>query len=528
VYPSKDGLSVYAHDITDRKSAEEERERRARQHALVADLGLRALASDDLQALMDEAVGLVARTLDVEFAGVGELAPRGEAVMFRAGVGWREGLVGQWIERQGRDSLMGYTLRRREPVIVEEIGSDRRFGAGEELRAHGVVSAVSVMIETPDGPFGVLAALSARRHSFSDADVAFVQSVANVLAGAVERGRAQERLGEVREIERRRIARDLHDEALQELTDALAQAAVGRHRGLAPPAAEKLVETLKRIGRQLRGAVYDLRITDEQSRPFPDALRALVETHRERAVDYDIALDIAEGTHRRLPDDHSGEVLRIVGEALTNARRHAGARHVVVRAGGDGRLYVEVTDDGRGFDPAAEPPRADSCGLRGMRERAALIGGELQVSSVPGTGTTVRLTLGLAAGDHARLQTARILLVEDHVAVREAVAAMLANEPDLDVVAQAGSMAEAREALGDVDVAIVDLGLPDGFGGDLIGELRAVNPAARALVLSASVDPAETSRAFAAGADGSLDKTAQLDEVAATVRRLLPAARQRS
>jgi DNA-binding NarL/FixJ family response regulator len=76
----------------------------------------------------------------------------------------------------------------------------------------------------------------------------------------------------------------------------------------------------------------------------------------------------------------------------------------------------------------------------------------------------------------------------------------LDREPDLTVVAQAGSLAEARGMLGAADVAVVDLGLPDGFGGDLIPELHGVNPRARALVLSASVDPAQI-----AGAAGSGD-----------------------
>ena len=73
------------------------------------------------------------------------------------------------------------------------------------------------------------------------------------------------------------------------------------------------------------------------------------------------------------------------------------------------------------------------------------------------------LALRPTDADQAR-QTVRILLVEDHTAVREAIAAMLAQEPDLNVVAQAGSLAEARRMLDDIDVAVIDLGLPDGFG----------------------------------------------------------------
>jgi DNA-binding NarL/FixJ family response regulator len=114
----------------------------------------------------------------------------------------------------------------------------------------------------------------------------------------------------------------------------------------------------------------------------------------------------------------------------------------------------------------------------------------------------------------------RVLLVEDHTAVRQAIAAMFEREPDFDVVGQAGSLAGARRLLREVDVAVVDLGLPDGYGGDLIKELSDVNPRAQALVLSASLDRAETARAVQYGAAGTLDKTARLAEVVNAVRRL--------
>ncbi|MCW3015699.1 MAG: domain S-box protein [Solirubrobacterales bacterium] len=523
VYPSDAGLSIHLHDISERKAAQEEISRRAEQQALVAELGQRALASDDLQPLLDEAVGLVARTLDVELAGVAEIAPDHEQIVLRAGVGWQEGVVGRRIGHERRDSLFGYTLRCPEPVIVDDMATDRRFTASATARDHGVVSALSVMIESPGEPFGVLAALSTLRRTFSSSDLSFVQAVANVLASAVERSRAQERLGEVREAERSRIARDLHDDALQELTDALVQADRGRSAGLTPDAAGRLISTLKHVGQQLRGAIYDLRVSDDVHRPFPDALRTLIDVQRSMAVDCEVDLDIGPGPRIGVLGNRGTEVLRIVGEALTNARRHSGARHVLVTARGseDGGLLVDVTDHGRGYDRADEPSGTGGRGIQGMRERAALLGADLDIRSTPRTGTTVRISLG-GARDARPRGTARILLVEDHAVVRQAIAAMFEHEPDLDVVAQAGSLAEARGMLHDVDVdvAILDLGLPDGRGGDLISDLRDVNPRAQAVVLSASLDPIEITRAIDSGAAAALDKTAELDELVDAVRRL--------
>jgi PAS domain S-box-containing protein len=393
-YPSEEGLSVYAHDISDRKRAEEERERRARQQALVADLGLRAIASDDLQSLMDEAVDLVARALEVEFAVLAETPAGSDDGIVRAGVGWREGVVGRRMARDP-DSQSGHALRGRKPVISEDHVADRRFRSTAIAREHGVVSALSVIIESPEEPFGVLGAASARPRAFSTSDVDFVQSVANVLANAVERARAHERLAEVREAERSRIARDLHDEALQDLTDALIQADGGRSGGLTADAAGMLGATLRRVSRQLRAAIYDLRLADE-GRPFPQALRGLVDVQRAVATDCQIDLDIDRELPIALLGDRGTEALRIVSEALTNARRHAAARHlrVTARRLEDSGLSIEVADDGRGFDPAAAPPRSDGRGIQGMRERAALLGADLDIRSSPQTGTIVRLQLG--------------------------------------------------------------------------------------------------------------------------------------
>src|SRR5918997_2363243 len=90
-YPSEDGLSIYFRDITERKRAEKEVQTRAHQQAIVAELGLRALANDDLMAVMDDVVALVAQTLHVQYTKIVELLPGGEKLLMRAGVGWKEG-----------------------------------------------------------------------------------------------------------------------------------------------------------------------------------------------------------------------------------------------------------------------------------------------------------------------------------------------------------------------------------------------------------------------------------------------------
>ena len=118
----------------------------------------------------------------------------------------------------------------------------------------------------------------------------------------------------------------------------------------------------------------------------------------------------------------------------------------------------------------------------------------------------------------------RILLVEDHAAFRQTLALVLSGEPGFEVVAQAGTLAEARQVVGGLpegpDLGIVDLSLPDGEGVEMIAELRGANPHFVALVLTASLDRAEHARAVEAGAAGVLHKSADVDEILDATRRL--------
>jgi DNA-binding NarL/FixJ family response regulator len=113
----------------------------------------------------------------------------------------------------------------------------------------------------------------------------------------------------------------------------------------------------------------------------------------------------------------------------------------------------------------------------------------------------------------------RVLVVEDQALVREAVVAMFDHEPGFTVV-QAGSLTEARRLFEAIDVAILDLSLPDGNGADLIPELHAANPHAIAVVLTSSIDPGDVAEALQRGAAAVLNKLDDLDQLLAIVKRL--------
>ena len=208
-----------------------------------------------------------------------------------------------------------------------------------------------------------------------------------------ERKRAEAALREIREGERARMARDLHDGALQDLTYALLEAQVVRMLNSNPDLEGRLtdeIEALKSTERRLRAAVYDLRLGGEMGKSLTGLLEALVEESRQMSPGYEVRLAVGGGLPEASPGEAGVEVLRVLREALSNARRHSAATRVLVSVG-ESELVAEVLDDGRGFVPGGP----SGVGLKSMRERAAALEGTLEVDSEPGAGTRVRLRVPL-------------------------------------------------------------------------------------------------------------------------------------
>ena len=216
-----------------------------------------------------------------------------------------------------------------------------------------------------------------------------------VVRDVTERKRAEGALREVREAERRRLARDLHDGALQDLTYALAEAQIVQALNDNPELNGRItdeIEALRSTERRLRAAVYDLRLGGEGGRPLVELLEALVNEGRRMSPGCEVRLDVESRLPEAPPGEGGVEVLRVLREALTNARRHSGAGKVLVTVRAEGEEFVaEVSDDGRGFVPGGPT----GVGLNSMRERAVALGGSLKVDSEPGAGTRVRLRVPL-------------------------------------------------------------------------------------------------------------------------------------
>jgi PAS domain S-box-containing protein len=206
-----------------------------------------------------------------------------------------------------------------------------------------------------------------------------------------ERKRVEEAMRQAREAERRRIARDLHDGVLQDLSYAVQAMEVTKLQAQGTGLEGELqneVDAIRSAAHGLRAAVNDLHLADELDQLFPRLLESLVERNREMTRSQQIGLEVKEGFPSEPLGEASTQLLRILQEALTNAWRHSGAKSVLMVLRSEGNnLVVEVSDDGRGLTPETVP----GVGLRSMRERAVSLGGELTVEGEPGKGTRVRL-----------------------------------------------------------------------------------------------------------------------------------------
>jgi signal transduction histidine kinase len=246
-----------------------------------------------------------------------------------------------------------------------------------------------------------------RTAELEEANGALRRSEERARGFAEERTRLLEQVMTAQEDERRRIARDLHDEVGQSLTSLLIGLRTMRERpsggvdeqrvGDLHAVAAAALDEVRRLARGLRPATLDdLGLAAALERYTADYAQA---------TGVPVRLEAAEGDLGRLPGAVETALYRIVQEALTNVSKHAAARNVrVAVARRAATVEVVVEDDGRGFDAAAvlcRPPAA-RLGLTGLRERAALLGGEAAITSAPGRGTRVTVRIPLTGGDHGQ------------------------------------------------------------------------------------------------------------------------------
>jgi len=295
----------------------------------------------------------------------------------------------------GERSKSRRVLERRQSARVDSILDDPEVDQ-DEARRMGIRTGLYVPLIARGRPIGIVVIHDklGREARFSDADLRLAEIFAARAAVAVDlsqrvAGETVRRVIEAQEVERRRLARELHDETGQALTSILL--------GLKSIRASRTPEDAERAEAELRElivqALQDVRRLAVELRPtalddfgLVPALERLASTFAERSgIETSVEANLGEG---RLPEEVETVLYRLAQEALTNVVKHAAATTVsIVLTRRDHGVSALVEDDGRGFAPAEVGD--DSLGLVGMRERLGLLGGTLAVESTPGGGTAL-------------------------------------------------------------------------------------------------------------------------------------------
>jgi signal transduction histidine kinase len=299
------------------------------------------------------------------------------------------------------ETIAGYAMRTRRAQRLEQQLNRARFDE-HGLGSLGVQATCGLVVPLVfrGETYGVLFALDRLRDgpSFSAEDERLLEAFASSAATAVATARSvtterqRQRLAAA-EGERRRWARELHDDTLQSLS--------ALRIGLSAAGRSDQLDEIKRANRQatdqleetianLRALITDLRPAALDELGVKAAIEALADRTGRRGIEVDVSVDLdrAEGARdaRHTPEIETA-LYRIVQEALTNAAKHGNAARAVVEIHEDpGMIHVSVRDDGGGFDSQAH---SDGFGLLGMRERAALLDGDIHINSAPGQGTTL-------------------------------------------------------------------------------------------------------------------------------------------
>lgn len=297
------------------------------------------------------------------------------------------------------ESVSGEVIASGTPIVLEDAARDERvFQPVVKLGELG--PAMFVPLTVRGSAFGTLAvANGVGGRSFDREDVELIQTFAGQAAVALEYGRAQRDLQRLVVMEdRERIAKELHDGVIQSLfAVGMGLQATGTMSGdpELQQRIESAVEEMDRVIRDLRNYIFGLRPGILADRQLDQAIRGLAEDFREKSG----VVTVVEVDPRMAAElsSRAGDVVQVVREALSNVGRHAQAATCrIALRGEDGRAVIEIDDDGTGFD--LERARGSGQGLGNLQGRAKSLGADLSIQSVPGRGSTVRLSIPLSPG----------------------------------------------------------------------------------------------------------------------------------
>lgn len=345
---------------------------RIRQQEILAELGVVALQPTPFIDLLNQTARLVAEGLEAEFCKVLEYVAAEKRLLVRAGIGWKDGVVGVATIGTDLESPSGFALRTGRPVISNHLENEERFRTPELLLEHGIRRAMNVIIQGDGAPYGVLEVDSRSTGEFTEADIPFLQGAANILGMAIERQRYERDLQTALNRQQLLLGEINHrvKNSLQIVSSMLhLQARSAEDANVAAQLADAS-SRVAAVGRAYERLAYDPNVESIDLRSY---LQAVCEDAIKANADCQFHFEGPEGI--RVDADRAISLALIVNELVTNSVKHAFVAsaqkiNIFVRLARaeNGVIRVSVQDDGAQPPPA---PSTTSKGL-GMRIIAAL------------------------------------------------------------------------------------------------------------------------------------------------------------
>lgn len=363
----------------------------------------------NVRELLDQALAQVLRVTGVQAGAIFLLNAETRTLALAARRGASEQAAQSMMMLHLDDSACGGVIEKGHPVVVPDLGY-YRSSAGRALRTAGLQALVHVPLTSRGVAMGTLCVATAQPRDYLLEELDLLMAIGSQIAVGIENARLYDELarreqlrGELldqviaaQEDERKRIARDLHDDTSQSLSALIYSLEAVEASCPGSPVRDALVTMRQRVTQildNIHKLIFDLRPSMLDHLGLFIALRWYAETHLQPLG---VRVHLEErGTTRRLLPKMETALFRVVQEAINNIAKHSGARNVHLSFDCyDGVVQIDVVDDGIGFDlneVARAMDRRRGLGLVGMQERVGLLGGKISLVSDPGHGTQISI-----------------------------------------------------------------------------------------------------------------------------------------
>jgi signal transduction histidine kinase len=396
-------------DVTEARRLEEQIEEASKNLLALNVIASTVSQSMDLDTVLNAAFDKVLELMEGTTGGILLLDEESQTLSYRVYRGLSEEFVKTVAGLKLGEGITGRVAKQEKPIYVDDLSKDPRITCSAVIK-EGLRAFASLPLRSKNKLLGVMNVASHTERPFSRQDIELLTSIANQIAVVIEnaalynevqlkeemRGELLRQIISTQEEERKRIARELHDETSQ----ALSGVAVNIQAIIeALPLDTKQVKAkLQKIQsltintlNEIHRVIYELRpsLLDDLG------LAAAVEWHAEsylRAAGIKVHLE-TDGVERRLPAEVETALFRIIQEATANIVRHAGAENTSIALEfKESSIAIRIEDNGRGFDldkVIKSKDRWRGLGLLSMKERAEFLGGMLKIQSRPGIGTQI-------------------------------------------------------------------------------------------------------------------------------------------